>query len=280
MNKAKNEQSTTKLSPKRSRALAQEVMNDLAAKIRNGLYRPGEKLPTEPEIMAEQGVTRGVARKAVSRLQAAGFVEKRHGLGAFVLSPPAPPLPLRDGTTVVTIRDVRSILELRMGLETEAAGLAALRRTDEHLALMRQAVDAFETAINNGQSSVDADFQFHLLIALATGNKYFEDFYRYLGTATIPRAHLEAVQISPGPGQSYLYRVNREHAHILAAITSKDPEIARAGMRDHLAEGCERLRRAIEAADQPAGMMSAATGAESALRQGEEPDDFTTYIPG
>ena len=141
-------------------------MNDLTAKIRNGLYKPGEKLPTEPEVMAEQGVSRTVVREAMSRLQAAGFVETRHGVGTFVLPPVAVAKPTLDLMTVVTIRDVLAMLELRISLETEAAGLAALRRTDEQLALMRRAVELFEEGVSKGESSVDADFQFHLQIVL------------------------------------------------------------------------------------------------------------------
>ena len=234
---------------KRSRSLTQEVMNDMSEKIRRGLYKPSEKLPTEPEMMAEQGVSRTVIREAMSRLQAAGFVETRHGVGTFVL-------PLANSTSltpeladVVTIRDVLSMLELRISLETEAAGLAALRRTDEQLELMQRAVKTFEENVIKGESSVEADFQFHLQIALATGNKYFEDFYRHLGTTTIPRTRLDTTKFAPEPASDYLYRTNREHQGILDSIRRKDTEMARASMRIHLSNSSERLRRASEAAD-------------------------------
>ena len=234
---------------RRSRSLAQEVMDDLTAKIRSGLYGPGEQLPTEPEVMAEQGVSRTVVREAISRLQAAGLVETRHGVGTFVLPPrPASASPL-DLTTVATVRDVLAMLELRISLETEAAALAAQRRTDEQLAQMRRALDAFDDSIDKGKSAVDEDFQFHLQIALATQNKYFEDFYRQLGTSTIPRTRLDTAQLSLEPSPDYLHRTNREHEYILEAITLKDPEAARAAMRMHLTNSRERLRRASEAAD-------------------------------
>jgi DNA-binding FadR family transcriptional regulator len=160
---------------RRSVSLAQEVMGDLMGRIRSGQYKPGEKLPTEPEVMAEQGVSRTVVREAISRLQAAGLVETRHGVGTFVLPATSqPPHPL-DFSTVVTIRDVLAMLELRISLETEAAGLAAVRRTDEQLQRMRDAVQAFEEGVGRGETSVEADYQFHLQIALATHNKYFDD---------------------------------------------------------------------------------------------------------
>ena len=246
---------TPALPRKRSRSLAQEVMNDLSEKIRRGLYAPGDKLPTEPEVMAEQGVSRTVVREAMSRLQAAGFVETRHGIGTFALPLPASTMPSPELATVVTILDVLAMLELRISLETEAAGPAALRRADGHLELMQRAVETIEENISKGASSVDADFQFHLQIALATGNKYFEDFYRHLGTTTIPRTRLDTTRLSPEPAQDYLYRTNREHQYILDAIARKDPEMARASMRMHLSNSSERLRRASEAADQQ-GMMT------------------------
>jgi DNA-binding FadR family transcriptional regulator len=230
-------------------------MNEMSAKIQRGLYRPGEKLPTEPEVMAEQGVSRTVVREAMSRLQAAGFVETRHGVGTFVLAPSAAAAPALDLSTVLTIRDVLAMLELRISVETEAAGLAALRRNDEQLRLMRRALDDFEDGVNKGESSIDADFAFHLQIALATGNKYFEDFYRRLGVTTIPRTRLDTAKLSPEPAQAYLIRTNREHQYILEAIARKEPQTASAGMRMHLTNSSERLRRAAELADQHAGEL-------------------------
>jgi DNA-binding FadR family transcriptional regulator len=172
-------------------------------------------------------------------------------------------MPSPELTTVVTIRDVLAMLELRISLETEAAGLAALRRSDGHLELMQRAVETIEENISKGANSVDADFQFHLQIALATGNKYFEDFYRHLGTTTIPRTRLDTTRLSPEPAQDYLYRTNREHQYILDAIARKDPEMARASMRMHLSNSSERLRRASEAADQQVKMTQDAQPSET-----------------
>jgi GntR family transcriptional repressor for pyruvate dehydrogenase complex len=174
-------------------------------------------------------------------------VETRHGVGTFVLPSPVADASPVDLATVVTIRDVLAMLELRISLETEAAFLAALRRTDEQLAMMRQAIADFERGLGRGEKSVEADFQFHLHIALATGNKYFEDFYRHLGTRTIPRTRVDTPKLSTEPAENYLHRTNREHEYILDAIARKDPEAARAAMRMHLTNSCERLRRAGEA---------------------------------
>lgn len=234
------------LTRRRSRSLAQEVMEDLTAQIRGGTYAPGERLPTEPELMAQQGVSRTVVREAMSRLQAAGLVETRHGVGTFVLPPAQAEAPALDLATVLTIRDVLAMLEVRISVETEAAALAAQRRTDAQLAAMRRAVDAFDESVAAGHNAIDEDFDFHLQIALATQNKYFEEFHRHNGTSTIPRTRVATSELSVEPTRDYLHRVNREHEYILAAITLKDAEGARAAMRMHLTHSRELLRLASE----------------------------------
>lgn len=228
----------------RAQGLAQQVMNDLVERIRVGTYRPGQRLPTEPELMAEQGVSRSVVREAMSRLQAAGFAETRHGVGTFVLAPAATQAAALDISTVNTIRDVLAMLELRISLESEAATLAAERRTDEQLKRMQRALADFDAAVERGESAVEADLAFHRQIALATGNRYFEEIYSHLGNTTIPRTRLDTSRFSAETRRNYLTRVNREHRDILDAIARGDPKAAGASMRKHLSNSRERLRRA------------------------------------
>lgn len=234
-------------SRRRSRSLSQEVVDELSRRIGDGLLKPGDKLPTEAAIMRELDVSRTVVREAISRLQAAGLVETRHGIGTFVLEPSGEGAFRIDPATVTTIQDVLALLELRISLETEAAGLAAARRSDEQLQLMRQALDAFLAALEQGRETIEADFQFHLNIAGATGNRYFVDFMSYLGMTVIPRARLNTAQLSRDRQADYLQRVHREHEDILSAIALRDADAARAAMRTHLTNSRERLRRAHEA---------------------------------
>src|SRR3954468_19294579 len=126
---------------RRPRTLAHDLVDSLGDRIRDGRLQPGHKLPTETAFMAEFGVSRTVVREAISKLQAAGLVETRHGVGTFVVGP-------RDGSAfrigreqLATLHDVIAMLELRIGVEVEAAGLAAQRRTPENLGAMRQALD-------------------------------------------------------------------------------------------------------------------------------------------
>ncbi|MDE1939245.1 MAG: FadR family transcriptional regulator [Alphaproteobacteria bacterium] len=229
----------------RRRSLVQSAMDALMARIRVGDFQVGDRLPTEPEVMAELGVSRTVVREAVSRLQASGVVETRHGIGTFVVASPSG-MNL-DTSVVTTLHDLIAMLELRISLETDAAALAASRRTDGHIAAMRGALDDLQRDLNEGRDGAGSDFQFHLQIALATGNPYFENVFRYLGTATIPRTHIDTAAFAAEPGSAYLRRTNSEHEYIFEAIKRQEPETARAAMRMHLSSSQERLRRASDA---------------------------------
>ncbi|AMO24655.1 FadR/GntR family transcriptional regulator [Ramlibacter solisilvae] len=231
---------------RRPRSLAHDVVDVLAGRIRDGSLTAGEKLPTEAAIMEEFGVSRTVVREAISRLQAAGLVQTRHGVGTFVVG-------LGDTGTfrispdqLGTLQDVIAVLELRIGVETESAALAAMRRTPDNLEALRNALKAFNSAVEEGRDAVGSDFQFHLEIARATQNSHFVDLMGTLGGMMIPRARLEP----PGPltpeRQAYLRRVNAEHENIIDAIAGQDPEAARAAMRTHLANSRERRRRLAE----------------------------------
>lgn len=229
---------------RRPRSLTHDVVEALSSRIREGSLVPGEKLPTEAAIMEEFGVSRTVVREANSRLQAAGLVETRHGVGTFVVGMGETAAFRVSPDQLGTLRDVIAVLELRIGVETESAALAAVRRTAENLASMRHALQAFSAAVQEGRDAVGPDFQFHLEIARATQNQRFVDLMATLGGMMIPRARLEP----PGPltpeREAYLRRVNAEHESIVEAIHRQDPEGARAAMRTHLANSRERRRMA------------------------------------
>jgi GntR family transcriptional repressor for pyruvate dehydrogenase complex len=232
--------------PKKHRNLAQGVVAYITDSIRDGRLVPGDKLPTESEIMRILGVSRTVVREAISHLQAAVLVETRHGIGTFVLEPPPARTLGVDPNTVVTMRDVLAILELRISLETEAAGLAATRRNESQLQQLRAALDSFVASGRSGGETVTSDLQFHLLIAQSSGNRYFHDILSHLGANIIPRSRINSAKLAQDEPAAYMERVIHEHEDIFNAIARKDPESARAAMRTHLSNSRERLRRAQE----------------------------------
>jgi GntR family transcriptional repressor for pyruvate dehydrogenase complex len=229
---------------RRPRSLTHDVVDALTGRIRDGSLAPGDKLPTELAIMEEFGVSRTVVREANSRLQAAGLVATRHGVGTFVIGIGDPATFRVSPDQLGTLRDVIAVLELRIGVETESAALAAMRRTPDNLQALRQALQSFIAAVEGGRDAVGPDFQFHLEIARATHNHRFVDLMATLGGMMIPRARLEP----PGPltpeREAYLRRVNAEHESIVDAISHQDAEGARAAMRTHLANSRERRRLA------------------------------------
>lgn len=237
---------------RRARGLAHGLVDDLGDRIRSQQLRPGDKLPTESAIMQAYGVSRTVVREALSRLQAAGLVETHHGVGTFVLQPRTSGMFRIEASDIAATVDVLAVLELRISLETESAGLAAHRRSEAHLQAMREALDEFERNVGQAGDTVSPDFRFHLTIAQATGNPYFADIMSHLGTTIIPRTRVNAIRNEDRRGE-YLSRVNREHEEIYAAIARRDPDSARAAMRIHLTNSRERLRLAQEAAQRQAG---------------------------
>ncbi|MBD8627077.1 FadR family transcriptional regulator [Oxalobacteraceae sp. CFBP 8753] len=228
---------------RRQRNLAQGVIEQVGAAVKQGILKPGDKLPTESSLMAQHGVSRTVVREAISHLQASGLVQTRHGIGTFVLERPQTGLGL-DAEHILTLRDVLAILELRIGVETETAGLAASRRSEEQVRELAGALDEMQQAMAEGISAVEADKRFHLLIAQATGNRYFVDILAQLGNAIIPRARLNTPGLEQDKPADFLERVSREHDDIFRAIERRDPEAARAAMRTHLSNSRERLVQA------------------------------------
>lgn len=230
--------------PRRARGLVQEVVDGLAASIREGALAPGAKLPTESEIMARFDVSRTVVREAISRLQANRLVETRHGVGTFALAPQSSGNFQIADVDFATVADVIALLELRISLETEAAGLAAQRRTEAHLHTMQTMLDAFLVSIEEDSDAVPSDFAFHMEVAKATGNRHFADLMTYLGTMIIPRARVNTPSTAPEGRLHYLRRVHGEHEYIFNAIRNQDADAARAAMRTHLANSKDRLRKA------------------------------------
>ena len=226
------------------RSLTTELVAALEQQIQEQQLKAGDRLPTEAEIVQRFNVSRTVVREALSKLQAAGLVETRHGIGTFVLGARPSGLFRLDPADVAVSLDVLAVLELRVSLETESAGLAALRRSEEQLLTMRRALEDFEGNVSDAKETVSPDFRFHLEIARATGNRYFAEIMTHLGTTIIPRTRITSTQIPQDQFSEYLHRVNREHEQILDAITRQDPESARAAMRIHLINSRERLRRA------------------------------------
>jgi GntR family transcriptional regulator, transcriptional repressor for pyruvate dehydrogenase complex len=229
----------------RARNLAQTVVMYVKEQVAANKLMPGDKLPTESELMRELGVSRTVVREGISRLQAGEVIETKHGIGSFVLEPPREKLGV-EMVPATTVEDLLAILELRISLETESAGLAAQRAQPKDVARIRAALNAIEAAARNGGDSAAADLEFHVSIARATGNRYFVDILTQMGSALIPRNRIDSAGIAKSDPKAYVALVNQEHESILDAIARNEADAARAAMRMHLSNSRERLRKAAD----------------------------------
>ncbi len=228
---------------RRPRTLALDLVDKLTGEIQQARLPAGHRLPTEAAIMDSFGVSRTVVREAISRLQAAGLVETRHGVGTFVSTPSEAPAFRVSPDQLGTLREVIALLEFRISVETEAAALAAQRRQGDNLLEMRRALDDFGQAVEAGKDAVGADFDFHREVARASQNHHFVDLIGSLGLGVIPRRRLQNTELISADRQAYLRRVNLEHESIFNAIAAQDAEAARAAMRTHLSNSRDRLRR-------------------------------------
>ena len=228
----------------RSRSLSDVVVDELMERINAGRYPVGSRLPTEPEMIADFNVSRTVIREALSRLKARNRVDTRHGVGTFVLAPREREFEL-GGQVIVpsTLLDVLAVLEARVGLEVEAAGMAAQRRSDEQLLAIEAAMRAFRAAVNTPEmDTVDPDIHFHEAIADATGNRFIREMLGRLGQAAIPRTRSNTEKHLPRSSSGFLEQVLSEHQAILDAIRIRDKASACEAMRHHLAQSVARLQ--------------------------------------
>src|SRR5262252_4902699 len=188
------------------RSLTGELVARLTDDITSGKIPPGSRLPTEQELIAATGVSRTVVREAVAALRA-----------------------------------VLDVMELRTGIEIEAAGLAADRGSAAQIRRIVECFDAVGAALKRGEDAVAQDFALHCSIADATGNPQFRRFLEHLGRVIIPRQTIRG-----GPGiakRAYSETFQREHRAIVQAIRNGAVLQARAAMRRHLVSSRKRYER-------------------------------------
>jgi DNA-binding FadR family transcriptional regulator len=219
--------------------LAQRVVAGLKDKIFAGELPPGHKLPSEAELIGEFGVSRTVIREAVTRLRAEGLVETFQGRGSFVLAVPEPSSFTVESAAIRTHHDVLDMVDFRIGIECEAAALAATRLDEAGRATVRAALDAFVAAAP--EDAVEADFGFHRAVASASANRFYLDLLDSLGPMMIMLARTRLGDAHSLTDASHVERVRREHDDVAAAVLAGDPETARAAMRVHLGNTRRRL---------------------------------------
>ncbi len=220
--------------------LAQGVVTGLKSRILDGSLPPGSKVPSEAELIEEYGVSRTVVREAVTRLRAEGLVETFQGRGSFVLALPEPTSFTVEASAIRSHHDVLAMVDFRLGVESEAAYLAAARRTPEAARGGR--------ARRSRRSPPPAPTRRSRRTSPSTGpsprprgNRFYVELIDSLGPMMImlPRTRLpEEFSLTDA---AHVERVRREHDNVAAAVSPATPETARAAMRVHLGNTRRRL---------------------------------------
>jgi len=219
----------------------------IGQEIASGSLKAGDKLPAEHELAKTFGVSRSVVREAIAQLRSEGLIDTRQGVGAFVLEAQSRSVLRIESAELVHPESFRSLFQLHVPLEVEAAGLAAQHHTSADLARLDEEMEimlGMQTRWTD--EGVAADLAFHRAVAQATHNAYYSMLVGFIGekithTITASRARLgmeQAVQITLS-----------EHTAVRNAIAARDVLRARTAMRTHILGAAARLGQPLEIAD-------------------------------
>lgn len=218
--------------PRRHRpSRVDEVIEHLQTALEQGRWAVGERLPVEAELAATFDVSRNTVREAVRVLCHTGVLETRQGAGTFVRA-------LRgagDTLRAVERARLRDQLEVRQTLEADAARLAAMRRSDDDLRTMHEALQAREDAGDDVAARIRHDERFHLAVVDAAHNPALTTLYLYFAHSVIDTIEqTERSRHLPEPSHA-------EHAALLDAVDRGDVDAAERTARAMLAPSLEAL---------------------------------------
>lgn len=217
--------------------LYEQVAGMIETQIIGGEFRVGDRLPTEYELASNYRVSRGVIREAMKVLKEKGWVETRSGRGTIVIDNVT--RGVRSSFDVAVRMDPDSgwghLIEIRRMIEPEIAALAAERATPEQISQMRQAVEQMDHAVTanpvNVEEFLDADFNFHMTLAAATGNPLVMMIIHPVVKLMREQQAFHVSQIKGGAMRS-----QNKHHSIIDAIENRDSGAARANMSSHITQ--------------------------------------------
>ncbi len=210
--------------------LAEVIYARIIHAIESGECAPGSRLPSELALASMLGASRPVVRDALAWLREDGIVTSRKGSGTYVHRLPPRQEVLKP---LMSLADTRQCLEFRLAIEAETAYLAARDgSTASHVAINR-VLSKLEHSLKRNRLAIDLDFDFHAVIARASGNAYLVNA-------------LTAAKVSITDGMSVIRTtslrdpaarlriVHQQHCAVVNAILARQPENAKEAMRAHL----------------------------------------------
>ncbi|WP_431871719.1 FadR/GntR family transcriptional regulator [Nocardiopsis eucommiae] len=208
--------------------VAQRAVERIKAMIADGEVGPGERLPTERELSARLGVSRGSVREAISSLTTLGVLSVRHGAGVYVTA--LRPADLLEAFSVLAevSRDetLLEVLQVRRMIEPAATAVAAARATPEDLARIGDLLDRMEADADRAPAE---DLDFHRAVVACAGNATLSAVHAGLSSRTFNE------RVWAGLGREGLTdTLFQDHRRIHEALTARDPEAARAAAAAHV----------------------------------------------
>jgi len=220
--------------------LTEQVARQIADDIAQGVYPVGAKLPPGRVLAEQYGVSAAVIREVTERLRAQGLIQSRQGSGSVVLSRTGAQGFLVPADIAVSREQLANVYELRMELEGGAAALAAQRRTSADLDAMARALADLERDLDHPDHSVEHDIAFHLAIATATHNPFYQDLLQYLNLQL--RLAVSTARSNSRRQEGMTHAVHQEHVAVFDAIQARDADGARAMAVRHLRQAAGRLQ--------------------------------------
>lgn len=225
----------------RRHRLAEQAADLLLARIRSGEWPLGAKLPGETTLAPQLGVGRSTVREAIRELAAKGVLETRQGAGVFVLAHDV----REDWDAVLRRAGIVAVVETRIAIESEAAALAAARRTPADLRRIRRALAGRLDPGFGIEELVDADTAFHRAVVVAAHNEILVELFDTVAPR-VRQAMVDMLRLRPGGPD------HEAHAGLVDAIAAGDAARAAVVSRAHLVSMKEALSAGGARAGTPA----------------------------
>lgn len=226
------------LVPVRSPRLYERVLDALSEFVTAAKLGPEQRLPPERDLERVLRVSRPVLREAFRVLEMHGYVESRQGGGHYLVRSPLPnSRELRRDTLTASKENLLLLWEARELIECRAAALAATNASRAQIAAIRKPLVLVAQLPSVDYRATDNNLQFHLAIARASGNPFFERMIVDL------LAQFRAIGFKDLLPAEHWRRLQDDHKPILLAIERHDPKRAAAAMKQHF----DSLRLALAA---------------------------------
>lgn len=227
------------MTPVTRTTLAADICRKMVGHLIRGDWKAGERIPAERELAQKLNVGRSSLREALKALEIMGMIETRLGEGTYVckrsrfLSGP-----LLWAITSSSEPEAHELVEARVLIETELAGLAAERSTPGNLKTMAEQIVLMENSLQDSASFAKADIEFHIAIGEAAKNSVLVNALLLIRNLL----HQWVLKSLAAPGIPR--KAFRQHKEIFAAIAAHKNDLARTAMRTHLNDMAKPLLQA------------------------------------